>query len=51
MNKDSGTELYSDFTLQQSSQLEATRLTAEEIAETAKGPTLQEIMAHFGQKR
>ncbi len=34
--------------LQQSSQPDGTRLTAEEIAEAAHGPTLQEVMAHFG---
>lgn len=32
----------------QSSQPDGTRLTAEEIAEAALGPTLQETMAHFG---
>lgn len=34
--------------LQQNSQPDGTRLTAEEIAEIAKGPDLQEVMAHFG---
>lgn len=33
---------------QQSSQPDGTRLTAEEMAEAAYGPTLQEVMAHFG---
>lgn len=32
----------------QSSQSDGTRLTAEEIAEAADGPALQEVMAHFG---
>ena len=34
--------------LQQSSQSEGTRLTAEETADTVQGPDLQEVMAHFG---
>jgi len=32
----------------QSSQPAGTRLTAEELAEAADGPSLQEVMAHFG---
>lgn len=35
-------------TLKQCSQPGGIRLTAEEIAETAKGPSLEEVMTHFG---
>lgn len=34
--------------LQQSSQSDIARLTAEEIRAAANGPDLQEVMAHFG---
>lgn len=38
-----------DMLLQQSSQPDGTRLTAEEIAAATHDPTPQEVMAHFPQ--